>query len=63
MSMARTRKVALTALPAAKTALTAPRQPQQPRRLTMAIERENILPLLVTLVLGLSMAWAFLRPL
>jgi hypothetical protein len=28
----------------------------------MAIERENILPLLVTLVLGLSMAWAFLRP-
>jgi hypothetical protein len=29
----------------------------------MAIERENILPLLVTLVLGLSMAWAFLRPL
>jgi hypothetical protein len=29
----------------------------------MAIERENILPVLVTLVLGLSMAWAFLRSL
>ncbi len=28
----------------------------------MTIERENILPLLVTVALGLSMAWAFMRP-
>jgi hypothetical protein len=29
----------------------------------MSIDRENILPLLVTLGLGLAMAWAFVRPL
>jgi hypothetical protein len=29
----------------------------------MLIERENILPVLVTIALGFAMAWALMRPL